>query len=473
MGSLESTSEARSIQRATLFISMLVSFVFPFSASSLSIAVPFIGEELRIPAASLPWIISAMLLVNLSLNVPFGRFADLWGRRKLFTLGIGIFAVATFTAAFATSFWMLVVIRVFQGVGGAMFVSTNMAILVDVYPREQRGRALGLSLMCTYLGLSFGPVTGGLLVHYFSWNAVFFFTSSVALIVFIVSLVILMRMTKDSDVTRRQVVINPVSIVIYIVAMLVFMLGFITLGQGAFPLYCLALGSLLWFLFARHAMRAQNPVIKVGLFKNNRIFVVSNLAVMFNFAATAALAYILTIYLVFVRGFAPNIAGLALIAQPVMVSLISPLFGRISDKRSPFFLSSLGMAICAFSLLLFLFLDENTPLIIIIANLVLTGLGIGIFTTPNTNAVMSSIAPKDLAMANSINSTMRLIGQLSSMAIVTIITHFVIGDALISEAPMPDIMKTIHLVIVVLAVICVLGALLSLGRNKKPAKPAE
>jgi len=470
MGSLESASETKTIQRATLFISMLVSFVFPFSASSLSIAVPFIGEELRIPAASLPYIISAMLLVNLSLNVPFGRFADLWGRRKLFTLGICIFAVSTFTAAFATSFWMLIVVRVFQGVGGAMFVSTNMAILVDVYPREQRGRVLGLSLMCTYLGLSFGPVTGGLLVHYLSWNAVFFFTSSVALIVFVVSLVILMRMTKASDVTRRQVIINPVSIILYISAMLVFMVGLITLGQGAFSLCCLGIGSLLWFIFARHAMRAQSPVIKVGLFKNNSIFVFSNLAVTFIFAATAALAFVLTIYLVVVRGFAPNIAGLTLIAQPVTVSLISPIIGRISDKRSPFFLASLGMAICSLSLLLFLFLNEDTPLIFVIINLVLTGIGIGIFTTPNTNVVMSSIAPKDLAMANSINSTMRLFGQLSSMAIVTIITHFVIGDALISEAPLYDIMRTIHLVIIVMAVICVLGALLSLRSKKKPTE---
>lgn len=455
------------VQRTTLLISMLTSFVFPFAGSSLNLAIPFIGEDFQAPATSLTWVISAMMLANISLSVPFGRFADIWGRRRVFTIGVILFGIATLLCAFATSFATLIVLRIFQGVGGAMFIATNMAILMEVFPAQQRGRVLGYSAMCTYIGLSLGPVVGGLLIHYFSWHAIFFATSSVAFFIFVIAMISTSKLLKVRNQATEGSRVNPVSIALYMTAMLAFMYGFTVFGQSIYSYFILAAGLLLLLFFARHELRVTSPVIAVGLFKNNLNFIFSNIAAYLNYAATGALSYILTLYLVVLRGFQPDTVGLLLIIQPALMAIISPIMGRLSDKRSPFLISSVGMAICTVALLLFLFLNEDTSLVFIVVNLLIVGVGFGTFSSPNTNAAMSCVTPKDYAVANSILATMRLLGQLSSMAVITIIIHFTIGNALISEAGNAGMMSVFHTTFIVFALLCLLGVLLSLGRKQK------
>ena len=446
---------------------MSAAFVFPFTGSSMNIALPFIGDDFRIPAASLSWVISAMMLTNISLNVPMGRFADIWGKRKVFNIGILIFSVATLLAAFSPNFGVLIAMRVLQGIGGAMFVSTNFAILMDVYPVQQRGRVFGLSVMCTYIGLSVGPMIGGFITHYFSWRAIFIATSIIALIISFIAILSSSKLAKTTSAKPDYSSINPVSNVLYISAMLLFIYGFMSFGQHVYSYILLGSGIILLAIFARRELHTSSPVIEIRLFKGNLNFVFSNLSALFNYTTIGALLYIMTIYFIIVRGFQPDIAGFILIVQPASMALVSPIAGWLSDKRSPFIISSVGMAICALSMLFFILLREDSPLILIILNLVLAGIGFGVFSSPNTTAVMSSIAPKDSAVANSILSTMRLVGQQFSMAILTIIMYFTLGGALISEAGTADIMRTFHSAYLVFAILCVMGVLLSLGRRTK------
>ena len=462
-------SDRKVVQRTTLFIAMLTSFIFPFAGSSLNIAIPSIGSDFQVPATSLTWIVSAMMLTNIAINVPCGRIADLLGRRKVFNTGIILFCVAAFLGALAPNFWTLIVFRILQGMGGAMFVSTNIAILLDVYPAQQRGRVLGLSVMCTYIGLSLGPVLGGFITHYFSWKAIFVVTSVVTLIIFIVAIISASKLPKTPATPSKGHGINPVSMILYSSAMLLFMYGFTVFGQHVYSYFFLAAGIILLVIFAWHELRASSPIIEVRLFKGNPNFIFSNLSALLSYAATGAVGYIMTIYLVVVRGFQPDIAGLILIMQPVFMAIVSPIAGRLSDKRSPFIISSIGMGICALSMLLFLLLSEDTPLVFIVIDLIVVGFGFGIFSSPNTNAVMSSVAQKDFAVANSILSTMRLVGQLSSMAVITIIMYFTIGKALIEEAGTAGIMGTFHTTFIVFALVCMVGVLLSLGRKRKPS----
>jgi len=446
---------------------MFASFMFPFAGSSLNIALPFIGDEFLVPAASLAWVMSAMMLTNISLNVPIGRFADHWGKRRIFNTGILVFSVVTLLAAFAPNFGILIVFRVLQGIGGAMFISTNFAILIDVFPAQRRGRVFGLSVMSTYVGLSIGPIIGGLITHYLSWRAIFIVTSAVAMIIAIIALISATKLPKISGIPLKEATTNPVSNMLYMSAMLFFMYGFIVFGQHIYSYFILAAGVILLVVFARHELHASKPVIEVRLFRGNLNFIFSNLSALFNYTTTGALAYILTIYLVVIRGFQPDIAGFILIVQPVLMATISPIVGRLSDKRSPFVMSSVGMGICAVSMLFFLLLQEDSPLILVILNLMLAGIGFGVFSTPNTTAVMSCIEPKDSAVANSILSTMRMSGQLFSMAIITIIMYFTLGNELISEAGTASLMKTFHSAFIVFAILCIVGVLLSLGRRKK------
>ena len=460
------TQKQKTIRRMTLFIAMLAAFLFPFAGSSLSISIPFIAEDFQTPAASLSWIMSALMLTNVALNVPFGKFADLWERRKVFNLGTIIFAVASLLGAFAPSFGILIGIRVLQGIGAAMFISTNFAILLDVFPGRERGRVLGLTVMCTYIGLAIGPVIGGFITHYLSWRAIFVVTSAVALIVFIVAMTSASKLPKAKDVSAKSVSINPVSNILYIAAMLMFMYGFTVFGQHLYSYFFLAIGIILLVIFAWHELRTTTPIIEVRLFKGNPNFIFSNLAALLNYAATGTISYVMTIYLVVVRGFQPDVAGLLLIIQPALMAIFSPIMGKLSDKRSPFIISSVGMAICALCQLLFVFLSETTSLIYVGLVLAIIGFGFGVFSSPNTNAILSSVSQKDSGVANSILATMRIIGQLSSMAIITIVMYFTIGNALISEAGTAGIMRTLHTTFIVFAILCAVGVLLSLGRKR-------
>jgi EmrB/QacA subfamily drug resistance transporter len=461
----EAIEEGRAARYTTLFIAMVTSLVVPFAGSSLNIAIPFIGEEFRAAATSLSWIISAMMLTNIALSVPFGRFADLWGKRRVLNTGLLVFSLGTLAGTFAPTLSVLIALRVIQGIGGAMIIATNMAILMDVFPAQERGRVLGLAVMCTYIGLSLGPVLGGLITHHFGWRAVFVTTASVALIAFVVALVSKSRLPKKAVTPVAPSAISPVSVLLYMLAMLSFMYGFTVFAQHVYSYVLLGVGLVLFVLFALHESKAASPIIEVRLFKGNRNYIFSNLAALLNYAATFALGYILAIYLEVVRGYQPDAAGFILVVQPILMAIVSPIAGRLSDRWSPFKISSIGMAICALSMLSFLFVSKDSPLIHVIINLMIVGFGFGIFSSPNTNAVMSCVSSRDFGVANSILNTMRTVGQVLSMAIITIMMHFTIGDALIEEAGIDGIMKTFNTTFIVFAIICIVGVLLSLGRK--------
>jgi MFS family permease len=293
-------------------------------------------------------------------------------------------------------------------------------------------------------------------------------TAGVALVAFAMALMSRSKLPKKAASSAESPKISPVSILLYGTAILTFMYGFTVFAQHIYSYLLLAVGVVLFVLFAWHESRAASPVIEVRLFKGNRNFILSNLAALLNYAATFALGYILAIYLEVIRGYPPGIAGLILVAQPVLMAIVSPIAGRLSDRWSPFKISSIGMAICAVSMLSFLFLSHDSPLIHVVINLMVVGFGFGVFSSPNTNAVMSCVSNRDFGVANSILSTMRGIGQVASMAIITIVMHFTIGDALIEEAGTAGIMRTFNTTFIVFAAICAIGVFLSLNRGRKP-----
>jgi MFS family permease len=478
----QSEADLKVVQRTTLVIAMFAGFIFPFTASSMNIAVPLIGKEFEVIATSLSWIVSALMLTSIALSVPFGRFADLWGKRRIFNIGIFIFFVATLVITFTPSFPFLIGFRVAQGVGAAMLSSTNNALLMDVFPVSERGRVLGLSVMATYIGLTCGPVFSGFIVHYLGWRAVFTITALFALVVFIIAMISSSKLSKnrlsalgiqDTDVAGGKVGgvgIDPASIVLYMLAILSTMYGLTIFSQNIYSYLFLGAGIVLFAIFAKHATMVERPVIEVRLFRNNLRYIASNVVALLQYSATFALGYIMSIYLQVVKGFPADIAGLILIAQPLMMAIVSPIVGRLSDKWSPFKISSIGMAICAVAMLSLLTIDENASLLHIILNLLAVGIGFGIFSSPNTNAILSCVSPRDYSVANSILGTMRSSGQLISMAIITIVTHLTIGDMLIEAAGTAGIMTTFRVSFLVFAIICALGVVLSLTRTKSSGK---
>jgi MFS family permease len=378
---------------------------------------------------------------------------------------------------------MILIPRIFQGISGAMIFSTNTAILVNAFPKERRGKVLGYSVMMVYAGLSMGPVLGGVLTHNFKWPSIFIVSMIFGLIAFIVAVIGLPKTDDTAHSVTGKGKYDLPGMLLYSIMIFCILYGFSSIGAGSsfdfaftvfgaqlifrFNLLLIILGVVLALIFGRHELRARLPVLQLRLFKKNPNFLFSNLASLLNYGATYAVTYLLSIYLQLIALYDAQITGIILIIQPLIQTVLSPLAGRLSDKYSPFKLASLGMAFCTAGLVSYLFITVDTSMVHIIINLVIVGIGFALFSSPNTNAIMSSVKPQDSTVASSLISTMRNLGHVTSMAILTLIMSAHLGSATFQDATPEQLVDTMHTGFIVFTIICAVGIFVSLQRKKK------
>jgi len=452
-------------QKSALYVSAVTSFSVTFMGSSLNLSVPAIGEEFMVPASLLGWVVTGYILTVAAFSVPFGRLSDLVGRKKIIVPGLLFYGVTSLLAVYSPTMLYLIVIRGIQGISGAMIFSTNMPFLINAFPPNQRGRVLGFSTAATYAGLSMGPVLGGVLNHYLGWRSIFWV---VFFLVVSVSIVAIKNLPGDQKGFRGEDLksVDLPGNGLYVFTLIAGIYGFTLLGSQGIALYMVLAGGITFAAFVWWERKAETPLIKVSLFTQNRGFAFSNLAAMLNYGATFAVGYLMSIYLQLIMGFNSQAAGLVMISQPVIMMAISPVAGRLSDRFSPFKLSSAGMGICALGLGFFLFITETTSLAWIILGLAVTGIGFGFFSSPNTNAVMSSVEAKDHGVAASVLATMRSIGHSLNMALVTVVVGIYMGDLPLAKAPPELLIFTIHRIFFICIFVCILGVFVSLARKK-------
>ena len=462
----EIDKKQKQIQNSALVVALITNFVTPFAVTALNIAVPHIGVEFDASTTSLTWIVLSFIIVTAVLSIPFGRLADIYGRSKILKSGILIFCIASIANAFSPDMSIFILCRVIQGIGGAMIFSTNIAILVDVFPANKRGSVLGISIASVYVGSSLGPIVGGLITHAYSWRAVFVVIAILTLIAFITAV---FRSPKEETVKHEGKKIKASSFIFFIISVGLFLYGIATIMQNLLSYFLLGAGFVLIILYVKYEARNEMPLLEVRLFKKNRVFVLSLLAAVFNYAAILAIAFLMSLYLQLGRGLSADLSGLILICQPVVQAALSPVAGRISDKKSPATIASIGMACCSAALLMFVLLNEQTPIPYIIGGLLLTGFGVAFFSSPNTNVILSSVSNKDYGVASSMVSTARTFGQVIGMAILNLIIQLVIGDKPIAEVGPKILIYDMQISYIVFAAICVVGVLISLQRRKKAA----
>ena len=253
--------------------------------------------------------------------------------------------------------------------------------------------------------------------------------------------------------------------ILYVLAIVALMYGLSTVTTSKMGPYILAGGVILLFMFIRIELVQEEPVMDVRLFGQNLSYAFSNLAALLNYGATFAISYLISIYLQVIMGYDSQTAGIILIVSPVIMAVLSPVSGRLSDKHSPYIMSSIGMGFCAAALLLFAFFPQEGSLIRVILNLSLSGLGFALFTSPNTNAVMASAEKENYGVASSILATMRSIGHTTSMAIVTVVVGAYMGSSSLNQASPETIMSTIHTCFYVFTGLCIIGIFIALKRK--------
>lgn len=412
-------------------------------------------------AIALSWVATAYLLSSAVFLVPFGKIADIYGRKKIFLYGIVIFSFASLLMTMVPSTELLIIIRVFQGLGSAMIFGTGVAIVTSVFPPGERGKALGIYITAVYLGLSLGPFLGGLMTQYLGWRSIFFVNVPIG----ITTVVIVLWKLKGEWTGFRGEKFDLAGSVLYGAAVIAVMYGFSYLPdfKGA---ALIAAGILGVLGFALYELKIPSPVLDIRLLTKNRIFALSNLAALINYSATFAVTFLLSLDLQYTKGFTPEHAGFILIAQPVVQAMVSPVAGRLSDRIEPRIVASAGMALTAIGLFLLIFLTETTPLWHMVLTLLILGAGFGLFSSPNTNAIMSSVDKRFYGVASGMNGTMRLLGQMLSMGIAMMIFAVVIGPVEITPEYYSRFVLSLHYAFILFTVFCTLGIFASLARGK-------
>lgn len=447
-------------RRSVLIVATVASFLTPFLGSAVNIALPSIGQEFHMDAVLLSWVTTSYLLAAAMFLLPFGRLSDILGRKRVFLWGMAVITVLTAALCLSFSGWMVVILRFVQGIGAAMVFGTGLALLTAVYPKEERGTVLGINVAAVYIGLSLGPFLGGVITEQLGWRWIFFF---IALLGLLVILITLWKVKGDLAGSKGER-FDVQGAVLYSLSITLVLLGFSTLpGSGGIAL--IAAGALAGLLFLFWGSWAKDPMLDVNMFRNNRVFAYSNLAALIHYSATFAIAFLLSLYLQYVRGMSPQEAGLVILVQPIMMAFFSPLTGRLSDVVEPRLVASVGMAITTVGLAAFVLLTPETDILLITWALVVIGIGYALFSSPNTNAVMSSVEARAYGVASGTIGTMRLLGQVFSMGIATVLFAVFIGREQITPPLHDEFMVAVNVAFGIFTVLCFFGILASLARG--------
>jgi EmrB/QacA subfamily drug resistance transporter len=444
-----------------LLVATLSSFLTPFMISSINIALPSIEHEFNTDAVLLSWVATSYLLAAAVSLVPFGKLGDIYGRKKTFICGISLFTVSSLLAGISVSAPILIFFRTFQGAGSAMIFATGLAILSSVFPPSERGKVLGINVAAVYIGLSCGPYFGGLLTQHFTWRSLFFINIPLGLI--IIFLILLKLRGEWADAKGEK--FDLTGSIIYGFALIAIMVGISKLPAVS-SIGMILLGGLALAVFVRWELRIQNPVFEVKLFRTNRVFAFSCLAALINYSATFAVTFLLSLYFQYIKGLTPQSAGTILISQPVVMAFFSPLAGKLSDRVEPRMIASLGMGITAAGLAVLVFINQNTPVYLIVVSLLLLGFGFALFSSPNMNAIMSSVEKRYYGIASGSVGTMRLLGQMLSMGIVTLVFALLIGRVQITLENYPVFIKSVKISFIIFSSLCCAGIYFSMARGK-------
>jgi len=454
--------------KSVLFVTCTAASLVPLMGSALNLALPYINADFSLSATQSGWIMASYLLSTAIFQIPCARLADIFGRRKIFILGVIIFLLFSVLCGLAFTGMSLIIFRFLSGIGSSMMFATNMAILTAVVPPEKRGWALGINAGTVYFSLAVGPFVGGFLTQTLGWHSIFFLAAIMSVVV-LIGAIVLLKYEWKSEAGRKFDYIGTgiyaigLCSLIYGFSILPDLLGFVLSGSGVIVLT----------LFTFYEKKLAYPVFNVNIFFKNRIFKHASLSALINYSATTSISFMLSLYLQYVRGLTPTQAGLILVGQSFIMALATLQSGKLSDKVSPAKLAALGMMIISIGLICLCFLTETTSYIYIFCVLAFIGLGFGIFSSPNTNVIMSSVDKQEYGLASATTGTMRLVGQAFSMGLAMMAMSLMIGEVPLSSEVSLQLIDSIRIAFVISAGLCLFGVYSSSVTKKHEKESGE
>lgn len=462
---METNRQVEVARKRITRVTVTTAFLTTFMSSALNLSIPNISAEFNVGAGTVGWVVTIYTLTVAAFCVPLGKLADITGKARMLKLGLGGFGVLTFLCMMVNNIQLLLILRALQGIFAAMIFATNNPIIIEAYPPNQRGRALGLSTAATYMGLSAGPVIGGIINHNLGWHYIFIFSGILA----VAALILAMKGTTDDKPEKMadKSSLDYIGTILYVPMIFMLLYGISLVGSSKLAYGLIILSLLLGAVFVKNEFKQELPIIKIGMFVHDRELGLSNLAALLNYGATFAISYLISIYLQVALGFSSQMAGIILVTMPVMQAAFSPSMGKLSDRIVPYKLATSGMICCIVTLILFIVTMQQYSVAFVVIALAIGGIGFALFSSPNTNAINARLGVQDRAMGNSVLATMRTVGQSLSMCIVTVIVNLRLGNVPLQEASNTVLINTIRICFAVFVVLCVAGTIMSAARNRK------
>ncbi len=385
-------------------------FMSALDTSVVNTILPIVNKHFNSDVATVEWVVITYLLLVSGLLPSFGRLGDIYGHKPVYITGFFAFIISSLLCAMAPSIYALIAARTVQAIGAAMLSANSPAILTKSFPAKQRGQALGLQATMTYAGLITGPSLGGWLADLFSWRAVFYINLPVGLIAALLSII---AVPKDEQKETREQFDIPGAVFFLggLVSLLLALNQGHNFGWGSFPILSLFLISLIFtVIFIKIEKRQSRPMLDLSLFRR-RIFSTSVVSAILNYICVYCTLFLMPFYLMQGRGLSASQSGLILSAQPLIMAIIAPISGTISDKVGARIPGVIGMGLLSTGLFMLSRLNLQTSLSFILLSLGITGLGIGIFISPNNSALMGAAPFNRQGIAAGILATARNVGM--------------------------------------------------------------
>ena len=452
------------LETIVVFVSFITSFFAVFLSNGIIIGVPAIAQDFAMNNVIQNWVPTIFFLVVAVFTVPAGQISGKFGVKKSLLAGILVYLIGSIGAVLSFSTESFLIFRIMQGAGVAFLNVSAMAMVVHAVAPKNRGKALGFTVTGVYLATSLSPVICGFLVHNLGWRSMFYFV-----IPFLVLCIILM-ITKIPQEwkTYQDDKIDKVGSILYGIGILFFIYGFTSLITTPGKILTV-LGIILLVIFGAYELRQKSPVFNMNLFKNKK-FTSSNIAALCSYIAVMVVTTILNYHFQYVRGWDAQMSGMILIITPIIMAIMAPNAGKLSDKIHPQKLAALGMGIATVALLILTFLTGKTPLYMVIIAMILQGIGMGLFSSPNMNAIMSSVPPKDAPTASASQATMRTIGQTMSLGLLTLVFAWIMGSLELAPQYAGMIVQASQIICGICTAACLLAIFASLVGVKSKDK---
>lgn len=437
-------------------------FMATLDGSIVNLALPVLTDFFKTDITTIEWVVMAYLLTITSLLMSLGRISDMVGRKNIFAGGLAVFTVGSALCAFSTTEGQLILFRIFQGIGAAMLMATGIAIITHAFPPRERGKAMGLIGTVVSIGSMTGPILGGFLIQRVGWQSIFYINIPVG----IVGTIMALKVLNDDDKSKGQSFDIPGALTLFIslISLLLALSEGQEKGWDSSFIILLFVSSVVFFtIFVNIEIRAKQPIIDLRHFRN-RQFAAANISALISFMAMFSVILLMPFLLLNELNYLPEKAGLVFMSVPLVMSVVSPVSGWLSDRTNSYVLSSIGIGIATLSILSLGYLNGDSSFMDVALRLSFLGLGMGLFQPPNNNIIMGSLPKEQLGIAAGVLGTMRNMGMVIGVAVSGAVfsnRYVFYGNNENSFLP------AFHDTFVVSAIICGIAVVVSLVRTRR------